>query len=231
MIIDRPDSVGAGGTTTTGNIARKCIFDAKNRQVLIDFVPLKVRSDGECDRQVFGEFMTNFSIILRAISSKQTVNTEQLDQLCKETSIKHVTHWPTFRFTPSVHQVLAHSAALIHKNESQGLGTLSEEPLEHNNKNLRAYRERLARKSTQQDNLSDVLTRLWVKSDPIVRGFIAIVKCTFCSGQHNIRSCPQRHAAISRCLSMEDHLLACVFTEGAALQNVHDSACNSSGLN
>ena len=120
---------------------------------------------------------------------------------------------------------------MIHKNESRGLGTLFEEPLEHNNKNLRTYRERLARKTTQQDNLSDVLTRLWVKSNPIVRGFRAIVKCTFCSGQHNIRSCPQRHAAISGCLSMENHLIACVFTERAALKNVHDSACNSSSLN
>ena len=36
---------------------------------------------------------------------------------------------------------------------------------------------------------------------------------------------------ISGCLSMEDHLLACVFSEGAAVQNVHDSACNSSSLN
>ena len=89
-----------------------------------------------CDRQVFDEFITNYSVILRAICSKQAVNTEQLDQLCKETSIKLVTHWPRFRFTPSVHRVLAHSAALIHKNESQGLGTLSEEPLEHNNKIL-----------------------------------------------------------------------------------------------
>ena len=96
----------------------KVFFYAKNRQVLIDCVPLKVRFDGECDRHEFGEFMTKFSIILRAISSKQTVNTEQLDQLCKETSIKLVTHWPTFRFTPSVHQILAHSAALIHENES-----------------------------------------------------------------------------------------------------------------
>ena len=35
MIIDRPDSVG-GGTTTTGNTARKCLFEAKNRQVLVE---------------------------------------------------------------------------------------------------------------------------------------------------------------------------------------------------
>ena len=151
MIIDRPDSV-AGGTTTTGNTARRCFCEAKNRQVLIDCVPKKVRSDGQCDRQVFDEFITNFSVILRAICSKQPVNTEQLDQLCKTTSIKLVTHWPTFSLTPSVHQVLAHSAALIHNNESYGLGTLSEEPLEHNNKNLCSYREKLARKTIQQAN-------------------------------------------------------------------------------
>ena len=81
MIIDRPDSVG-GGTTTTGNTVRKSLFEAKNRQVLIECKPLSVRSDGECDRKVFDEFITNLSVILRAISSKQIVNTHQLDQLC-----------------------------------------------------------------------------------------------------------------------------------------------------
>ena len=34
MIIDKKDSVGAGGTPTTWNSARKCFFDAKNRKVL-----------------------------------------------------------------------------------------------------------------------------------------------------------------------------------------------------
>lgn len=158
------------------------------------------------------EFITNFSVILRAICSKQAANTEKLDQLCKETSIKLVTHWPTFQFTPSAHQVLAHSAALIQKIESQGLGTLSEESLEHNNKNLHSYREKHA---TQQANLTDVLTRLSVKSDLIVQSFRSIVKC---NGQHNVRSCPHRHAAISVCLSLEDNLRACVFTDGADLQ-------------
>ena len=44
----------------------------------------------------------------------------------------------------------------FYKNESQGLRTLTEEPLEHNNKKL----EKLARKTTQQANVTtDVLTR------------------------------------------------------------------------
>ena len=57
-----------------------------------------------------------------------------------------------------MHQVLVHSAALVAANESTGLGSLSDEPLEHNNKNIRNYRER---KMTQHANLSDVLTQLW----------------------------------------------------------------------
>ena len=48
----------------------------------------------------------------------------------------------------------------FHINESQALGTLSEKPLEHKNKNL-LYREKLVRKTTQQANVTDVLTRLW----------------------------------------------------------------------
>ena len=76
-----------------------------------------------------------------------------------------------------MHDILAHSAALIHADEAKGLGTLSEEPLEHNNKNLHAYRERLARKTSQQANLIDVLTRLWIKTDPIVRSYRRVVKC------------------------------------------------------
>ena len=99
--------------------------------------------------------VTNLSIILRVVSSKQRVNTEHLDHLCKETALKLVSHWLGFKFTPSVHQVLAHSAALIGANDSKGLGTLSEVPLEHNT-NFDIHREHL--KTTEHANLSDVIT-------------------------------------------------------------------------
>ena len=76
MVVDKPDPVGAGGTTTTSNIAHNPLFDPVQRKVL-----------AEC-------------------------------------------------LLPSMHQILAHSAALIDANESTGLGEYSEEPLEHNNKNI-----------------------------------------------------------------------------------------------
>ena len=81
-----------------------------------------------------------------------------------------------------MHHVLAHSVALIAANESTGLGSLSEEPFEHNNKNICNYREHLSCKTTQHANLSDILTKLWVKSDPIIRS--ARKKGSFCSNEH-----------------------------------------------
>ena len=68
---------------------------------------------------VIGTFLTSSLQILKAVSSRQNANNEELDNLCKETSLL-IVHWPTFRFTPSMHQILAHSAALIDANDSTG---------------------------------------------------------------------------------------------------------------
>ena len=88
--------------------------------------------------------------ILRAVSSKRKVNTESLELLSEDISK------PMNKLQPTIHQALAaHSAALIAANESTGLGSFSEEPLEHN-KNIRNYMEHLSRKNTQNANLTDV---------------------------------------------------------------------------
>ena len=111
IAVDMPDAVRAGGTSTTGKTARALLFNPEKRQVLIECIPQKVRRDQECDR--VDELITNLSIILRVVSSKRRIKTEHLDHLCKETALKLVSHWPGFKFTPSLHQVLAHSAVLM----------------------------------------------------------------------------------------------------------------------
>ena len=150
-------------------------------------------------------FLVSLLQILKAVSSKKNVNVEELDKLCRETSLI-VTHWPAFKYIPSMHKILAHSAALIDANESTGLGEYSEEPLEHNNKNIQKYRESLARKTTQTANLSDVFTRLWIKSDPIIRCHRRVVKCSFC-GEHNVRSCPKEQVALHLRIVLESIFL------------------------
>ena len=63
-------------------------------------------------------------------------------------------------------------------------------------KYVRHFREHLARKTNQVENLTDVSTRLWVKSDPIVRSLKRTLYCTLCEkiGEHTKRSpqCPQK---------------------------------------
>ena len=79
MVVDKPDSVGAGGTTTTGKIARNLLFDLVQRMVLVECIPEKTRRDGRCDRDLFGELVTNLSVILNAVSSRRNVNIDELD--------------------------------------------------------------------------------------------------------------------------------------------------------
>ena len=38
VALDQPDSTGAEGTTTTGNAARKFLFEAEKRQMLVDCI-------------------------------------------------------------------------------------------------------------------------------------------------------------------------------------------------
>ena len=63
--MDKPDPVGAGDTTTTGNIAQNLLFDPAKRQVLVECVPEKSRKDGRCGRNIFYEFIANLSVILK----------------------------------------------------------------------------------------------------------------------------------------------------------------------
>ena len=115
-----------------------------------------------------------------------------------------------------MHQVLAYSAALINANGFTGLGSLSEELLEHNNKNLRRYRECLARKTTQYANLSDILSRLWIKSDPIVWSHRNAIKCSACNEDHSIRSCPRKHVSGIGCQTIEEHLISTIINPEVA---------------
>ena len=74
-------------------------------------------------------------------------------------------------FTPTIHAFIAlleHSAELIETNNCQGLGVFSESGLECSNKISRLIRISLSCKTSQIENLSDCLNRMWVRTDIIV---------------------------------------------------------------
>ena len=93
--------------------------------------------------------------------------------------------------SPRSHMVLIHSAELIKQNEHKGLLNFTECGIEANNKFLRQYRINYSRKTSQYDNLSDCINRLWDKSDPMI--VLEKYKRTHCSNcentGHTMKSC------------------------------------------
>ena len=61
-----------------------------------------------------------------------------------------------------------HSTELIGLNDGYSLGSLSEEGLEAANKHIRVYLETHARKTTNHDQIFDVMSRLLKRSHPDV---------------------------------------------------------------
>merc|ERR1712013_793816 len=122
------------------------------------------------------------SVILRLFSSSENINVQEYKKVCTTLYLLYLESFPTPTKTkkkspqpvdlmwisvpPTLHKLLAHSWELIEMNDGRGLKCFDESGLEANNKILRSIRLKLARKTSQTDNLDDVINRLWLGSDP-----------------------------------------------------------------
>ena len=133
------------------------------------------------------------SCILRIISSQDPVRLEEYEELVESVSLLIAVElkWVKINFT--LHGVIHHSVQLIALNESNGLGILSEEGLEANNKYIRRYSELLSRKSSQIEQMTDVMGRLLERSDPLISTekmkYRNNISCSICnSKKHSSRN-------------------------------------------
>ena len=74
--------------------------------------------------------------------------------------------WVCINYT--LHGLIHHATELIMLNDGYGLGELSEEGLEAANKHIRKFLETHARKTSPQDQMVDVMSRLLERSHPMV---------------------------------------------------------------
>jgi hypothetical protein len=131
-------------------------------------------------------------------------------EYCKETYLYILSTFPEARISPTVHKVVAHSPELIANNGNHGLKNLSEEGLESVNKVLRNVREKLSRKNSPFDNITDCLNRLWGVSDPVVNLILDTTKpyCKHCKVRgHSTRYCCLNEQCYIT-LDYEDHMIA-----------------------
>ena len=70
---DVVDKTGRGGTTTTGNVARRLLHSG--RHVILSEIP-------DDFKETFKHLGQHLSIILRVVSSKEKVNVEMYKQMC-----------------------------------------------------------------------------------------------------------------------------------------------------
>ena len=129
---------GQGGSTTTAQTAGVFFASEVLMRRLASLVPVD-------SQEVVMELGNRLYTILRLISCDYSVVTEQVAALCTETQllcIDRIGDW--IKFSPTIHELLAHSATCMEAVGSRGLLFVTEESLESSNKVLNKTRERKA---------------------------------------------------------------------------------------
>ena len=111
------------------------------------------------------------------------------------------------RFPETVHELYAHLAQFIVANDNRGLKIMSEENLEALHKIARKIRESKARLRNMTDNITDILTRMNVRSDPVVQYYEPKVLCKACGCEgHSRISCDYAEGKFGNDMSIEDFM-------------------------
>ncbi|KAI6647528.1 hypothetical protein LOD99_8794 [Oopsacas minuta] len=153
IIIDIPST--QGGTTTTGNVVRRCLIRKDdNDQDFLYWVLTVTPSEFKPHRI---EIHTCLGAILRIYNSSRRVDTEELALVCSNIYQSILCAFPWANVSPTLHKLLARVPEIISMfNDGHGLENISEEGLEASNKYIRRYRDRLVRKLLFEENLKDV---------------------------------------------------------------------------
>lgn len=150
MRVDEPSS--KGGTTTTGNVARKAFSQPK---LLAEILQLDEK------------MVVNLSLLLSAVSSHHRINIEEFDKLVTETREIYVSKYGNIPMSATLHKLLIHGVDII-KASILPTGYFNEEAAEAKNKHYRLDRIFHARKTSRTDNITDVLRRSLAMSDPYI---------------------------------------------------------------
>lgn len=142
----------SGGNSNDGNTARKFFEN-----------PSKTAEITGLDEDI----IRMFSNILRALSSKISVNATAYHAYAEQTRLRLTRLYPFYPLSPSVHRMLVHGASII-KHCILPIGMMSEEVQERGNKSIRYFREHHSRKCGRQANIEDVFKRLMLTSDPVI---------------------------------------------------------------
>lgn len=148
MRVEEPRS--GGGTSTTGNVARRAF---NNPKLLAEIL--------ELDEQM----VENLSLLLSALSMHHPINIDEFGKLCDETHSIYISKYKNIAMNVSLHKLLVHGVEIL-KVSILPPGYMSEEAAEAKNKYFRLDRQFHARRVSRVHNLTDVFKRSMAMSDP-----------------------------------------------------------------
>ena len=180
--LDQCDSSGNSGTSTTGDQGRK-FFSYELRNSIIKAVP-------KAQQNNFKRLIQLYSVILRVVSSTECVKIQNFRQLTTDFVLFVAKEFNWIEYSMTVHSLVFHTAELIYRNNSVGLGELSEEALESAYKDIRNFREFLSRKCGHLENITDVFNRLFIRSDPVINYIVQSSCGKRTSKERVILTCP-----------------------------------------
>lgn len=180
--LDQCDSSGNSGTNTTGDQVRE-FFSYELRNSTIKAVP-KARQNN------FKRLIQLYSVILRVVSSIECVKIQKFRQLTTDFALFVAKEFNWIEYSMAVHSLVFHSAELVYRNNSVGLGKLSEEALESANKDISNFREFLSRKYGHLENITDVFNRLFIRCDPVINYIVQSSCGKRMSKKRVILTCP-----------------------------------------
>ena len=187
--LDRCSSGGHGGTSTNGPQGRRFFSE----EVIATISSLLSGKASTKHQQNILLLHCQLSTILSIVSSTRKVNLEKFKLLCDEASFNICDNFSWSQINHTLHGPLHHGVELISRNDGYGLGSLSEECLESNNKDIRNYLQFLSRKTSPIAQMTDVMSRLLERSDPRILQLVSKSQprkyCTECGAtDHTIRS-------------------------------------------
>ena len=189
LTLEAAQGTGHTGTSTTGNSGR-VFFSEVLKPVIDTIIPDKCK---KCEAKEKEELKENpdkvfpkqcehkqaimflhkaMSTVLRINAAKQKIDVREFQLLTVDIASKISKYFPWARLNFTLHQSIQHSAELITLNGGHGLGDLSEEGLEANNKDSRKFMDRFSRKYNPEKQLFDVMHRTLERSHPSIRHII-----------------------------------------------------------
>lgn len=107
------------------------------------------------------------AVILKTLSCEYAVNANAFKQYALDTARLYVNEYPWYPMPASVHKILIHGSDVL-SVFLLPIGMLSEETQETCNKDFRAFREKLTRKTSRIATNEDLMHIFLISSDPII---------------------------------------------------------------